>query len=183
MTPSNTNTCSPRVNRGPHRNDQTLDLFSQDPTPLPPAPPRLEVPVFSVRLVRDRSHETALVTTPRDAARLCTELLDGYDREVFLAIALSTASRVIGAHVCHVGTVDASVASPREVFRFCLLCNARSLLVAHNHPSGNLEPSRADVAVSKQLKAAGEVLGIPLIDSLVVGFDGRYTSLVERGLL
>ena len=160
----------------------TLDLFSHDAPPAVP-PPRLAVPVFSVRLVRERSHETEPVYTPADAARLCCELLDGYDREVFLAIALSTASRVIGAHVCHVGTVDASIASPREVFRFCLLVNARQVLVAHNHPSGNVEPSSADVAVSKQLKAAGDAIGIPLIDSLVAGFDGRYTSLVERGLI
>lgn len=160
---------------------QTLDLFST--APPAPEPPRLPVPVFSVRLVRERDHETDVVRTPADAARLCAELLDGYDREVFLAVALSTASRVIGAHVCHVGTVDASVASPREVYRFCLLCNARSVVVAHNHPSGNLEPSRADVAVSQQLKAAGEVVGVALVDSLVVGYDGRYTSLVGRGLL
>lgn len=162
---------------------RTLDLFTTDaPSPAAPAP-RLAVPVFSVRLVRDRSHETTVVRTPADAARLCCELLDGYDREVFLAVALSTASRVIGAHVCHIGTVDASIASPREVFRFALLCNARQVLVAHNHPSGNVEPSSADVAVSRQLKAAGEAIGIPLVDSLVVGFDGRYTSLAERGLL
>ena len=166
-----------RRRRGAH----TLDLFTT--THPVPGPPRLDVPVFGVRLVRERDHNTATVRTPADAARLCGEMLAGYDREVFLAVALSTASRVIGAHVCHVGTVDASVASPREVYRFCLLCNARSVLVAHNHPSGNVEPSRADVAVSKQLKAAGEALGVPLVDSVVCGFDGAYTSLIERGLL
>ena len=159
----------------------TLDLFST--VHNAPTPPRLQVPVFSVRLVRERSHVTDQVRTPADAARVCCEMLEGYDREVFLAVALSTASRVIGCHVCHIGTVDASVASPREVFRFALLCNARSVLVAHNHPSGNVEPSRADVEVSKQLKAAGEAVGVPLVDSVVCGFDGRYTSLVERGLL
>lgn len=168
------NTCSPA------HTSQTLDLFTAAPAITPP---RLDVPVFGVRLVRERSHETDQITTPAEAARLCCELLDCYDREIFLAVALSTASRVIGAHVCHVGTIDASVASPREVFRFCLLCNARSVLVAHNHPSGNLEPSSADVAVSRQLKAAGAALDITLVDSVVVGFDGRYTSLAERGLL
>ena len=139
-------------------------------------------PVFSLRLVRERDHLTRMVQSPADAARLCSEMLDGYDREIFLCLALSTANRVIGAHVAHVGTVDASIASPREVFKFCLLVNARSVIVAHNHPSGNLEPSRADVTVSKQLKAAGEVLGIRLLDSLIIGFDG-HTSLSERGLM
>ena len=168
--------------RRPYRDAFTADLFS----PAPPAvaePPRFDVPVFSVRLVRERDHETTLVRTPADAARVCCELLEGFDREVFLAIALSTANRVIGAHVCHVGTVDACVASPREVYRFCLLVNARSVIVAHNHPSGNLEPSSADVQVSKQIKAAGEAVGVTLLDSVVCGYDGRYTSLVERGLL
>ena len=103
-------------------------------------------------------------------------MLSDYDREVFPAIALSSASRVIGAHVCHVGTVNASASSPREVFRFCLLGNVRSVLVAHNHPSGNVEPSRADVAISKQFKAAGEAVGVPLVDSVVCGFDGAYVA-------
>ena len=143
----------------------------------------LPVPVFRVKLVRERDHLTRQLHSPSDAARLCSEMLDGLDREVFLVIGLSTANRVIGAHVAHVGTVDASVASPREVFKFALLVNARSVICAHNHPSGNLEPSKADVQVSKQIQQAGEALSIRLLDSLVVGFDGEYTSLAERGLI
>lgn len=161
----------------------TPDLFSGPAAPAGAERPSLPVPVFSLRLVRERDHMTRAVHDPADAARICAELLDGFDREVFLVVALSTANRVIGAHVAHLGTVDASIASPREVFKFALLVNARSVIAAHNHPSGNLEPSAADVQVSKQLKAAGETLGIRLLDSLVVGFDGQYTSLVERGLI
>lgn len=147
----------------------------------------LPVPVFSLRLVRERDHHTKMIHAPADVARLCSEMLSESDREVFLVIALSTSNRVVGAHVAHVGTVDASIASPRECFKFALLCNARSIVVAHNHPSGNLEPSSADVQVSKQLKAAGDVLGIRLLDSLVIGHpegkSPRYTSLAEKGLL
>jgi DNA repair protein RadC len=144
---------------------------------------RLPVPVFGVRLVRERDHLTERVTTPADAARVASELLDGHDREAFLVLALSTAGRLIGAHVAHVGTLDASVASPREVFKFALLVNARQVVLAHNHPSGNVEPSRADVAVSKQMKEAGEVLAVPVVDSLILGFDGEHVSLAERGLI
>ena len=57
------------------------------------------------------------------------------------------------------------------------------MLLSHNHPNGNHEPSSADVQVTRQLKAAGDVTSVPVVDSLVVGFDGRYTSLVERGLV
>lgn len=170
--------------RRARRDAHTLDLFSTNDAPHDLAPtPRLEVPVFTLRLVRERSHETAQVRTPADVARLATELVADLDREAFYVIALSTANRVVGAHCAHLGTVDASVASPREVYKFALLVNARSVVCLHNHPSGNTEPSRADIQISKQIRAAGEALGIPLVDSLVVGFDGRYTSLVERGLL
>ena len=126
---------------------------------------------------------TDLVRTPGDAARVACEMLQDYDCEVFLVLALSTAGRLIGVHAAHTGTLDASVASPREVFKFALLCNARSVILSHNHPSGNLEPSSADVQMTRPLRAAGEALTIPVVDSLVVGFDGRYTSLAERGLL
>lgn len=161
-------------------NPTTLDLFSSPPEPVPP---RLAIPVFGVRLVRERDHETQQIRTPEDVARLACELTDGYDREAFYVIALSTASRVIGVHCAHIGTVDASVASPREVFKFALLVNARSVVCLHNHPSGNTEPSRADVQISKKLKRAGEALDIAVVDSLVIGYDQRYTLLTERGLM
>jgi DNA repair protein RadC len=169
--------------RRPHRDAFTADLFSPALSHELTELPRLPVPVFTVRLVRERDHMTDLVQTPTDAARVACELLDGYDREVFLVLALSTSGRLIGAHCAHTGTLDASVASPREVFKFALLVNARSVICCHNHPSGNLEPSSADVQVTRQLRTAGDVLTIPVVDSLVVGFDGQYTSLAERGLL
>ncbi len=94
----------------------------------PAGGPQLPVPVFTVKLVRERDHMTEQVHTPADAARIACELLDGYDREAFLVLALSSSARIIGAHVAHVGTLDASIVSPREVFRFALLTNAaRSL--------------------------------------------------------
>lgn len=96
----------------------------------------LPVPVFRIQLVRERDHLTRMIHQPSDVARLCAEMFDGADREIFIAVALSASNRVIGSHVCHVGTLDASVASPREVYKFCLLVNARSVVVAHNHPSG-----------------------------------------------
>ncbi len=166
-----------------HTPDQP-SLF-HDAESAPCAAPRLKlpVPVFGVRLVRERDHMTEQVSSPYDAARIASELLQGYDRELFLVIALSTANRIIGAHVAHMGTLDASIASPREVFRFALLVNAKSVILAHNHPSGNLEPSKADIEVSKDMKAAGALMAISVLDSLVIGYDGRYTSLAERGLI
>lgn len=144
---------------------------------------RYAVPVFRLRLVKERSHLTETITTPAGAARLCAELLDGSDRERFLAVALSTSGRVIGVHEAHVGTLDSCTASPREVFKFALLANARNVILCHNHPSGSLEPSRADVQITKQMVEAGRALGVGVSDHLIIGFDGCYTSMAQRGLL
>jgi DNA repair protein RadC len=169
---------------GNRRDPYTPDLFSAAATATAPSPPpKLPIRVFSVRLVRERSHLTEQISTPADAARLACELLEGYDREAFLVVGLSSSSRVVGAHIAHLGSIDASMACGREVYHFAILCNAKSIIVAHNHPSGNVEPSKADLLVTKQLKAAGDALSIQLLDSIVCGFDGRHTSLAERGLL
>ncbi|MEL7170024.1 MAG: JAB domain-containing protein [Bacteroidota bacterium] len=162
-----------------------LNLFSATPllSSNSSIPGQYAVPVFRLRLVKERNHLTEIVSTPAGAARLCAELLDGSDRERFLVVALSTSGRVIGVHEAHVGTLDSCTASPREVFKFALLTNARSVILCHNHPSGSLEPSRADVQVTKQMVEGGKALGIGVSDHLILGFDGRYTSLAQRGLL
>ena len=123
-----TNACSPcvedahAVNRGAHRTARTgRTLFA---TLQEPELPTLNGPVFEVRLVRERSHETAQIRTPADAAQLCCSTTT--------TARSSSPSRsrrpagAIGAHVYHVGTVDASVTSPREVFHFCLLIKRTS---------------------------------------------------------
>ncbi|MEM6783776.1 MAG: JAB domain-containing protein [Bacteroidota bacterium] len=162
-----------------------LNLFTTS-TPVQSNAPVLgqyAVPVFRLRLVKERSHLTETITTPAGAARLCAELLDGSDRERFLVVALSSCGRVIGVHEAHVGTLDCCTASPREAFKFALLTNARSVILSHNHPSGSLEPSRADVQVTKQMVEGGRALGIDVTDHLIIGFDGSYTSMAQRGLL
>ncbi len=80
------------------------------------------------------------------------------------------------------GGLAVSIVEPRQVFKAAVLANASALLLSHNHPSGNPEPSREDVAITKQLVEAGRVMGIPVHDHLIIAGHG-YTSLAERGLL
>lgn len=150
---------------------KTLDLFTD------------QIPVFRVELVRERTFNGPIVTTPSDVARVACEYLKRADREHFIVIMLATNARVIGINTAHVGSLSASIVNAREVFKPAILANAASIIVAHNHPSGNLEPSREDIRVSKRLVEAGKLLEIPVLDSLIVTSDGRYTSLAERGLL
>lgn len=98
-------------------------------------------------------------------------------REVF-AVALLDAQHVIRAvHVVSVGSAAMSVVHPREVFGVAVRASAAAVIVAHNHPSGSCTPSAEDLAVTRRLRDAGDILGIPLLDHLVLGEGGEYCSM------
>lgn len=106
------------------------------------------------------------------------------DREHFLAVYLNSRSQAVALEVVSVGTLRASLVHPREVFKGALLNNAAAVIVAHNHPSGDCTPSAEDREATRRLQKAGELLGIPLLDHIVIarGTD-KYTSFKEGGLL
>lgn len=120
------------------------------------------------------------VGSPEDAADVLVPALDGADRERCVAGLLDTRHRLLDVVVVSVGSVDHTFMSPREVFRDALLANATAVVLAHNHPSGDVEPSRDDEAVTRRLAAAGELVGVELLDHLVVAAP-RWTSLARRG--
>jgi DNA repair protein RadC len=97
-----------------------------------------------------------------------------------LVVPLDTKNRVLGFHVVSVGSLGASLVHPREVFKIAILANAASVILVHNHPSGDPEPSAEDRRVTERLKEAGELVGIPVLDHVVIG-DGRYVSFTDRG--
>jgi len=98
-------------------------------------------------------------------------MLEDSPNEQFVVILLDTKLKVIGAHVVSVGVLDATMVNPREVFRAAYLANAGSIIVAHNHPSGDTTPSREDWAVYDRLKECANLLGVAVLDSLIVGND------------
>ena len=104
------------------------------------------------------------------------------EREHFVAITLDGASRVINTRVISIGTINQSLVHPREVFRPAILDNAVGMIVAHNHPSGQLVPSIEDKRVTKRLKEVGVLIGIELLDHVILSCEGYY-SLREEGLL
>ncbi len=101
------------------------------------------------------------------------------EREHFQALYLDSRRRLIRSETISVGTLDASLVHPREVFRPAIRHSAAAVLVAHNHPSGDPEPSAEDMALTSRLDRAGRLLGLPLIDHLVLG-KGEWVSLRER---
>ena len=141
------------------------------------------VPLYTTRLVRERTFPTRdQVRSPAGAAAVLAEYFADRDREEFVVVFLDTANTLTGIHVASVGGLAASIVEPRQVFKAAVLANAAAILVAHQHPSGNPEPSREDVAVTRQLVEAGKVMGIPVHDHLIVT-DHGHTSLAERGLM
>jgi DNA repair protein RadC len=109
--------------------------------------------------------------------------LRGVDREHFVGLYLDSSNQLICIHPVSVGTLNASLIHPREVFKLACLVSAASVIVAHNHPSGNAEPSREDISVTKQLVEAGKILDIPIHDHLIVTPQNGYVSFAERGLI
>jgi DNA repair protein RadC len=125
--------------------------------------------------------EERIVSTTQDAANLVTGEMGTLDQEHLRVILLNTRNEVLSTHEVYVGNVNSSVVRPAEVFRPAVRNNAPSLIVAHNHPSGNPAPSDDDIAITEDLVAAGKLLGIDVLDHLIVGSGQRYVSMNETG--
>jgi DNA repair protein RadC len=126
--------------------------------------------------------DAVAVTSPDRAAEVVMPMLGDLDREACVALVLDTRHRVLGADLVSLGSLDHTFMSPREVYRLSLLANAAAVVVAHNHPSGDVTPSSDDVRVTTRLARAGEIVGVDLLDHLVVA-TGRWTSLARLGRL
>lgn len=122
------------------------------------------------------------LTSPDDTRRYLTACLRGYGHEVFAALFLDNRHRVIAFEELFSGTIDGASVHPREVVKRALSHNAAALILAHNHPSGVAEPSRADESITRRLREALGLVEIRVLDHLIVG-DGEIVSLAERGLI
>jgi DNA repair protein RadC len=122
------------------------------------------------------------VTTPRSVAELLLPQYGNRAVEQFGVVLLDTKHRVLRTTIVSVGTLDASIVHPREIFREAAAAGAAALVLFHNHPSGDPEPSTDDVRLTKRLIAAGVLMGIDVIDHVILA-DVRYCSLREKGFI
>jgi DNA repair protein RadC len=121
------------------------------------------------------------ITSPEDIYLLLGSEMATLDQEQLRAVALDTKNRVMRVTIVYQGSVNSAQVRVAEVFKEAVRLNAPGLVIAHNHPSGDVQPSRADIALTGDLHRAGELLGIDVIDHLIIG-DGRYLSLRREGL-
>lgn len=143
-----------------------------------------ELKVVSIRMVED---PPLLSETPADSpdqvVKIMAKELEKYDRELFCILNLRSKSQVINMNIVSMGTLNGAVVSPREVFKSSILSNAASIVLLHNHPSGNCEPSREDRLLTRRLQECGEMIGIPVVDHIITGEKGRYYSFLENKIL
>lgn len=144
-----------------------------------------EIKVVNVRLVKEPSlYSSKPIRSPEDVLKVIADELTTYDREVFLMLNLKTNGQVINMSVCSVGTLNASLVSPREVFKSTILSNAGAFICIHNHPSGNLEPSQDDKETTCRLIECGRLLDIAMMDHIIVaGETGKMYSFKQEGVL
>lgn len=122
------------------------------------------------------------IGSPEDAAGYLMDRLRFLKKEHFVALHLDTKHQILGEEVVSVGSLNASIVHPREIFKTALKRSAAALICAHNHPSGDPTPSEEDIAVTERLVAAGRILGVQVLDHIVIG-DKRFVSLRERGFM
>ncbi len=137
---------------------------------------------FGRRLVAASPDERTKITSPRDVYNLLGPSLREEKREHFVAVLLDTKNGVLRTKTVSVGDLSSSVVHPREVFTEAIRHSAASLIVSHNHPSGDPTPSPDDIAVTRRLQEGGELLGIEVLDHIILG-DNRFVSLKEKGLM
>jgi DNA repair protein RadC len=123
------------------------------------------------------------ISTPEDVVELCAPQLRGLDREHFWLLALNTKNQLLKMVEVSVGSLSASIVHPRELFREAVKLSAASVVVMHNHPSGDPTPSGADIQLTRRLTKAGDVLGIELLDHVVIGDGGEHASLRDLGMM
>lgn len=134
------------------------------------------------RLARHQAPPRRKISSAGDVADLLMYQFKEYETEHFKSVLLNVKNEVMATDDVSRGSVNETLANPGDVFRRAVREGAAAVIVAHNHPSGNPEPSQADMVLTRRLAEAGEVLGITLLDHVVFG-DGRYVSLKERQLM
>lgn len=134
------------------------------------------------RMHQYRPDDSYVIRSPEDGADYIMEEMRSLNQEHFVALFLNTKNQIIHRQTIFIGSLNASIVHPGEVFREAVKRSAASIIVAHNHPSGDPSPSQEDIHVTRRLSESGKMIGIELLDHLVIG-NRKFVSLKEKGYL
>ena len=122
------------------------------------------------------------ITSPQDVAEIFIPLLRDELKEKFILVCLNSANKIIATETISVGNLNSSVVHPREVFKTAIDHSSASVILLHNHPSGNPEPSNEDISITKKMVESGKILDIPVFDHIIIA-GNSFTSFVEKRLI
>jgi DNA repair protein RadC len=143
-----------------------------------------QIQIVSIKMVKERNLEygSNKISGPKDSANILKDFIGENDREALAVLTLDTKNKITSITIASVGSLNSSIVHPREVFKTAILSNAASIIIGHNHPSGDPSPSKEDISITSRLKECGKILGIELLDHIIIGDDNKYISLKEKGL-
>ena len=140
---------------------------------------------YSLKIVKEDStlYKTAVIKSPVEVYQAAKQLLALHEEpeEHFCIFCLNNKNKIVGVHTISIGSLNASIVHPREVFKAAMLNNASGIICLHNHPSGDPEPSREDIEITRRLVEAGEIMGIKVLDHIIIG--EQYLSMKEECLM
>lgn len=131
---------------------------------------------------QDKWYSNKPISSPKDIAEIFIPLLRDEVKEKFYVICLNTANKIIKYELISVGNLNSSVVHAREVFKVAIENNSANIIILHNHPSGNLEPSNEDISLTRKLVEAGKILDILVFDHIIIG-GNQFISLVEKRVI
>ncbi len=134
------------------------------------------------RIVVEKTKEKKKITSPLDVVDFFMADMHGYKREHFKITMLDTKNNILGVEEVSVGNLNSSIVHPREVFKQAIKRSSSSIILVHNHPSGDPTPSKEDINITKRLVECGDILGIRVLDHIIIG-DKRHISLKEMDIL
>ncbi|WP_010233423.1 JAB domain-containing protein [Clostridium arbusti] len=145
----------------------------------------MNIQIVSIKMVKEKElhYQYEDISRPRESVDLIKNIIGDMDREALVVITLDVKNHPTSINICSTGSLNSSIVHPREVFKTAILGNAASILIGHNHPSGNPTPSNEDINITKRLKEAGKILGIEVLDHIIIGSFDNYISFKEKGLL
>ena len=141
----------------------------------------MSIDIMKVKLVKESSFNYGSVGSASDAVEIFKSLMKDAAEEFFWMLCLDCKGNVIGAHEVSHGELSSSTVHPREIFKRALLNNASAIIVSHNHPSGDPEPSMADIALTSRIVECSKLIGIRLLDHIIIG--DNYYSFSGNGML
>ncbi len=142
----------------------------------------IKVKSLEVREIEYTYDKRPKISNADDVIQIVKPMIADPNKEFFMALYLNTKNGVIKQEVISIGSLNANIVHPREIFKTACMISASSIIVAHNHPSGDPSPSREDIDLTKKLSEAGKMMGIELLDHVIIGYDKNY-GFKESGIL